>query len=190
MRQLQLIGAMLGVSFLVSSSQAFTGAPAKSSCQRMMRLVVFVYERTAYEQEFDCPRVKWVSGSELSTSVTIKWPTHFGEPMAMFQPDANVILLSHEIDLSNSLGRSYLVHELVHALQIAGGVASEVRCIGWLEAEAYRVQADYLRQEEDEKEAFRIEVLGLLQGACANAYHPDYMQSSDSERRTPPPERR
>ena len=45
--------------------------------------------------------------------------------------------------------------------------------LGWLEGEAYRVQASYLKTRGLTEEALAMEILGLLQGSCAQAYHPE-----------------
>ncbi len=82
------------------------------------------------------------------------------------------ILLSPDVVLATPLGRSYLVHELVHAHQFDGGAPARAPCVGWLEGEAYRVQASYLRTHDLAEDAFAFELLGLLQSACAQSYHP------------------
>ena len=139
----------------------------------MLHLVAFVSERTEYTPIHSCPRIKRFTGSELKSIWAHKMGSHTEDPMAIYVPSVHEILLSLEIDLSNPIGRSYLVHELVHAQQITNGAHSAVPCLGWLEGEAYRIQAEYLRREGAAEDAFQFEILGMLQGACANAYHPE-----------------
>ena len=55
--------------------------------------------------------------------------------------------------------------------QFESGAYARAPCVGWLEGEAYRVQASYLRTHGLAKDAFAIEMLGMLQSACAHFYH-------------------
>ena len=177
MRNLSLIllGLLLGTAFLTGDSNAANASSngGGGTCPQVMRLVAFVSEQTAYPPTLDCPRVLEATSEELRLLAALGSQPHGGEPLAMYLPAGAEILLSHEVDLSDPLGRSYLVHELVHAHQIANGVPARAPCLGWMEGEAYRVQADYLRIEGLTEDAFEVEILGLLQGACAYAYHPE-----------------
>lgn len=95
------------------------------------------------------------------------------QPLAMYVPMDTEILISPEVEVTSALGQSYLVHELIHAHQVVSGAARRAPCPGWLEGEAYRVQASYLRARGFTEDAFELEILGLLQGSCAQAYHPE-----------------
>lgn len=87
------------------------------------------------------------------------------EPAALYDPLANRIRISDDLDLESPVGRSYLLHELVHHLQFAHGQDAD-NCVGRLEAEAYRVQARYLREHDFQEEANRQMILGLLLDGC------------------------
>ncbi len=169
-----LFSALLGAAFQLNISKA--AGPeliGGGSCQMMLRLNAFVAERTSYKTTLNCLRLLRATSSELRSLTAHNKQSHTGEPLAMYVPSSGEIMLSLEIDLSNPLGRSYLVHELVHAQQVANGVHLSAPCPGWLEGEAYRIQSEYLHLQGAADEAFQIEILGLLQGACANAYHPE-----------------
>ena len=88
---------------------------------------------------------------------------------AVFVPARREILLADDLDLGAPLGRSYLVHELVHAQQFAGGSNERARCPGALESDAYGVQALYLRRHNLTTDAFLLQVLGMLQSACGRS---------------------
>jgi hypothetical protein len=168
------ISALLGAVLQLTISNAARSDPNNAgTCQSMLRLNAFVSERTSYTTTQNCLRVVRATRTELRSWAAHKTQIHSGEPLAIHVPFSGEIIVSLEIDLSNPLGHSYLVHELVHAQQIENGVHSVAPCLGWLEGEAYRIQAEYLRLQGAAEDAFQVEILGLLQGACANAYHPE-----------------
>lgn len=85
---------------------------------------------------------------------------------AVYVPATREILLAEDLDPSTPLGRSYLVHELVHAQQFASHAHERASCLGVLEADAYSTQALYLRTRGLRDEAFLLQVLGMFQSAC------------------------
>jgi hypothetical protein len=85
---------------------------------------------------------------------------------AVYVPATREILLADDLDLSTPLGRSCLVHELVHAQQFASRAHERASCPGVLEADAYGTQALYLRTRGLREEAFLLQVLGMFQSAC------------------------
>ncbi len=95
---------------------------------------------------------------------------HGEEPLAAYLPDSGQILLSPTIDLTTALGRSYLVHEIVHAAQAANDRPASTSCSGLLESEAYWVQARYLRAHGLAEAARRFELLSIMHGACPQPY--------------------
>ena len=63
---------------------------------------------------------------------------------------------------------SFFVHELVHSRQME---APEITaCVGVLEAEAYAIQAAFLRREGKPHEALLFDLMGQLQAGCASRY--------------------
>ncbi len=80
--------------------------------------------------------------------------------------ETGAIELASDLDLTTAYGQSYLLHELVHAAQYAGGVHMQVTCPQKLEAEAYALQADFLRDRGLPREAILIRVLGAHLGSC------------------------
>ncbi|UVF22229.1 hypothetical protein HPT29_026455 (plasmid) [Microvirga terrae] len=92
--------------------------------------------------------------------------SHSEAVAAVYVPTTREILLADDLDPDTPLARSYLVHELVHAQQFASRAHERASCPGALEADAYGLQALYLRTRGLREEAFLLQVLGLFQGAC------------------------
>lgn len=86
-----------------------------------------------------------------------------------FDPATGRIELAPDLDLQTALGQSYLLHELVHAAQVAAGEHLRQACIGLLEAEAYRVQAAFLTAQGLRQEALPIRLLGAQLGSCGQS---------------------
>ena len=91
--------------------------------------------------------------------------------MAAFVPASAEILISPNVDITKLLGRSYLVHELVHASQLKNGVKAPSTCLSLLESEAYWVQATYLRKHGLNEDALAFELVSMMQSSCAHPYH-------------------
>lgn len=89
---------------------------------------------------------------------------------AAYSPGTREVLLADDLDLLDPVARSYLVHELVHAQQIAAGKHRRVSCPSRLEEEAYTVQARYLDGHGLQREALLFRLLGMLQGTCGVTY--------------------
>lgn len=87
-------------------------------------------------------------------------------------PETGRIELAPDLDLSTSYGQSFLLHEMVHAAQFAEGVEAEAPCTAALEAEAYRVQAQFLQQAGLTRDALLTRMLGEQLGACGAS--PEY----------------
>jgi hypothetical protein len=83
-----------------------------------------------------------------------------------FYPDTGVIEIAADLDLTDPLGQSYLLHELVHHAQFMAGVQRRVRCLAELEREAYAVQAAFLRAHGLGIEAVMVGFLGDVHGSC------------------------
>ena len=96
--------------------------------------------------------------------------SHEAVSRATYIPASGDILLARDLDMSDPLERSYLVHEFVHAQQFASGSAQRAPCVGVLEGEAYAAQAAYLRARGRQRDAFLFELLGMLHSACAHEY--------------------
>jgi hypothetical protein len=126
----------------------------------------FVAEETGIPAPEACVRL--ASKDRLEGLV---FPVAIGEPhgetvAAVYVPATREILLADDLDPGTPLARSYLVHELVHAQQFTSRAHEHVRCPGKLEADAYGTQALYLRTIGLREEAFLLQVIGMLQGAC------------------------
>jgi hypothetical protein len=76
------------------------------------------------------------------------------------------IELAPDLDLTTVFGQSYLLHELVHAAQFAAGADKTALCPAALEAEAYTVQAAFLRQHGLGEQALTVQLIGMQLGSC------------------------
>ncbi len=84
-------------------------------------------------------------------------------------PDTGRIELAADLDLASIFAQSYLLHELVHAAQYADDADRTAACPAALEAEAYGVQAAFLRQHGLAAEAMTVSILAMQLGACGQA---------------------
>ena len=115
--------------------------------------------------------VRWARQNHLNALVSSSaYGSIHADAAAAFLPGRAEIILADDLDPTDALDRSYLVHELVHAQQYARGVPATTKCIGLLEGEAYAVQARYLRRHGLKQEAFLFQVVGMLQSACGIDY--------------------
>lgn len=78
------------------------------------------------------------------------------------------IELAPDLNLNTIFGQSYLLHELVHAAQYANGADNAALCPAALEAEAYSVQAAWLRQHGLGEQALTVQLIGMQLGACGS----------------------
>ena len=135
----------------------------------------YVIEASAFvaeETREDVPPVSVRRGrqQELQTAVFGDEPSHplkRTQVAAAFYPVRGEIVIADDIDLTTSLGLSFLVHELVHSQQYAAGRHIHATCHGTLEAEAYAIQARFLRSRQQLREAVLFDILGLLQSDCS-----------------------
>jgi hypothetical protein len=81
-------------------------------------------------------------------------------------PETGRIELAPDLDLDTAYGQSFLLHEMVHAAQFAEGADRRARCPEALEAEAYRVQAQFLQEAGLARDAVLTRLLGDQLGSC------------------------
>ncbi|AZL58445.1 hypothetical protein EI545_06120 [Tabrizicola piscis] len=128
------------------------------SCAGMGDLLTFIEAEGGYSVPSDCPTV---DRSDLLASVPA-----LRSQVGAFIPATGHILLAHDLDTDSTLGRSYLLHELVHAAQYRSGAQLHVRCEGELEREAYRLQTSWLRQKGEFREAMLLDWAADALGRC------------------------
>jgi hypothetical protein len=138
-----------------------SAAPAAATplCDMAADLNRFIATVTDYPARAPCP------------VVTRGWLTAAGADVprsqaGAFFPDTGAIEIAADIDLTDPLGQSYLLHELVHHAQYMAGVQHRVRCVAELEREAYAVQAAFLRSHGLGIEAVMVSFLGDMHGSC------------------------
>ncbi|MFT5349395.1 MAG: hypothetical protein ACI9MF_000206 [Gammaproteobacteria bacterium] len=77
-------------------------------------------------------------GSNKPEQITIKI-------LGLYNFEEKVVYLLNNINLQVAEGRGVLLHELVHFLQYQHGHDKEVSCVKELEAMAYRLETEYLK---------------------------------------------
>ena len=150
---------------------------SSSSCENLRDLLEFAVDISDLPTLGSCPFIRAADYQTLKSSVSFSASSTRHQPSAVYLPTANEILVGPGIDLSSPLGRSYLVHEFVHALQFQAGAPDRAPCLGALEGEAYRAQSAYLVSEGSLDEALLFQSYEMLMKSCAQSYHPDF--SSD-----------
>ena len=163
----------LFISILPLHAAAF-GKPADASCAALKELIAFVSAETDYAELAVCPRIVSVDSRLLLSSLRFSDPENQNEALAVYLPTENTIRVSTEVDLNSPMGRSFLVHELVHALQFQSGAASSTPCLGALEEEAYRLQADFLERAGLPQASLTYRLHALVMASCGQAYHPEF----------------
>lgn len=147
---------------LIAFSLLCLSAPIGHSadlCPLVARLNQIVTEETGYAT----PACPVISFSELPPGGVMR------SQAGAYMPDTGRIALAPDLDLTGAFGQSYLLHELVHAAQYAAGAQTRVACPAALEAEAYTVQADFLRQRGLGQDAVLIGLLAQQLGRCGAA---------------------
>lgn len=84
-------------------------------------------------------------------------------------PESGRIELAPDLDLTTAYGQSFLLHEMVHAAQFAAGADQIAPCPAALEAEAYRLQAEFLHRAGLVRDALLTRMLGDQLGTCGAA---------------------
>ncbi|MEP1697942.1 MAG: DUF6647 family protein [Paracoccaceae bacterium] len=87
---------------------------------------------------------------------------------ALFVRSTGEILVDAEMNFEDPVDLSYFVHELVHMQQMEA--TSTAVCVGVLEAEAYAIQAAFLRDQGLPREGLLFDLMGQLQAGCASRY--------------------
>lgn len=140
---------------------ALTLAPPAlaESCEGMGDLLTFIATEGGYPVPAHCPVI--LRSDRLESTPGLR------SQVGAFVPATGDILLAHDLDTDTPLGRSYLLHELVHAAQYRSGVQTRVRCEGELEREAYHLQTLWLRKEGEFREAMLLDWAANALGRCA-----------------------
>ncbi len=135
------------------------GIPAQAAdlCPLAQALSKIVSAETTYRPP-PCPKIGFSTLPEGGTAVHSQ--------AGAYLPDSGRIELAPDLDLTTAYGQSYLLHELVHAAQYASGAQNHVACPAALEAEAYTVQAHFLRERGLGQEALVISLLADQLGSC------------------------
>lgn len=122
-------------------------------------LLAFIDIEGGYPVPVDCPMV--------DRSYLLETAPALRSQVGAFVPATGHILLAGDLDTDTTLGRSYLLHELVHAAQYRAGAQLRVRCEGELELEAYHLQTTWLRHKGEFREAMLLDWAADALGRCA-----------------------
>lgn len=114
---------------------------------------------TGYDVAPGCPEITFTLPPDRGAQFT---------QVGAFDPATGAIALAADLDVTSVFGRSVLLHELVHAAQQRAG--KRYRCPAQREAEAYRVQSDYLRAMGELEEANTVMILGVFMSQCGDPY--------------------
>jgi hypothetical protein len=135
-----------------------TTAPARADdlCPLVATLNTWVTRITDHQPP-PCPQIGF---TDLAGSTGVR------SQAWSYDPASGRIELAPDLNLSTTYGQSYLLHELIHAAQFASGADQTALCPAALEAEAYGVQAAFLRQNDMGEEALSITILSIHLGAC------------------------
>lgn len=145
-------------------------------------LLLFAVQATAYAPTDWQPEVRVVAAGEIAGLFDrVNGPEggagggsagggglagrHGREVGAFYLPGERTIYLNAAIEDPDERA-SLLLHELVHQLQFANGAQLLVPCEARLEAEAYAVQARFLRRRGRRDLALPYSLAGLLMGDC------------------------
>ncbi|QDA35889.1 hypothetical protein E4191_17220 (plasmid) [Paracoccus liaowanqingii] len=137
-------------------------------------LTPFLLEASAFvtqATEEDIPAVSVRRGHQMELQAAVfgegaSHPFNHVDIAAAFDPIRGEIIIMGDVDLASPLGLSFLVHELVHSQQFATGRQSDTPCPGSLEAEAYALQARFLRSRGLPQDALLYDILGMMQASC------------------------
>jgi hypothetical protein len=133
-----------------------SAASADAICPLVAKLNGFLTSNSPYAA-VDCPEVGF---SVLPDDGAVR------SQAGAYFPQTGRIELAPDLDLTTSYGQSFLLHELVHAAQFAAGIDQTVPCVAALEAEAYRLQAGFLRDAGLQREAVLTGFLADQLGSC------------------------
>lgn len=143
----------------------FPTAPVLAApCDGMHDLLAFIAARTSYAVPTTCPAMDRLDVLQTDAALRSQAGAYF--------PVTGRIALAADLDLTTAYGRSYLLHELVHAAQHQAGVQHRVRCEAELEREAYALQAAYLRAHGEGREALILSWLAEGLTRCAGTPAP------------------
>lgn len=138
-----------------------SAAPAAATplCDMVADLNRFIATVSDYPARAPCPVVTRGRLDRADPALRV-------DQAGAFYPETGEIEIAADIDLTDPMGQSYLVHELVHHAQFMAGVHRRVRCLANLEYEAYAVQAAFLRSHGLGIEAVMVSFLGDMHGSC------------------------
>jgi hypothetical protein len=148
---------LIATLWLGSPAAASAGPDSQSLCALAQALDRIIVAQTGYPGLTGCPDIGFGLLPEQSGQRS---------QAGAYLPETGQIELAPDLDLATASGRSFLLHELVHAAQYRGGAPQRLACPAMLEAEAYRLQADYLIANGAAREAMLMRVLADHLGSC------------------------
>lgn len=145
-----------GTILLLALAGLAVPARAAEFCPLVTELNAYLTKNSGYEP-VPCPEIGF---AVLPATGAVR------SQAGAYFPDSGRIELARDLDLTGAYGKSFLLHEMVHAAQFASGADRRAPCPAALEAEAYRIQAGYLREAGLAREAMLTGVLADQLGSC------------------------
>lgn len=149
--------ALIFLAFSAGPLPAMTLQAPVPLCAIAAELATDLARLTPYAAPQGCP--------EITFSLPAK--TGIGpQQAASYDLETGQIRLAADVDLTTTYGKSILLHELVHAAQVAAGRLQH--CPTGLEYEAYAAQAQYLRDHGLSEAARTTVLLGAMLSSCGS----------------------
>ncbi|SFH51796.1 DUF6647 family protein [Modicisalibacter xianhensis] len=151
----------ISLFFIIFMAVGLTQADDDRS-ERVMALssnmILWVVSHTEYAAP-DPPSVEFIDQMALRQRC---YPgldlTHVPQLWGIYDPVTATIYLDDDCRLDDQVSASYLLHEIVHHVQVANDAHLHVKCRGRLEGEAVTLQAQWLKEKGVENP---LEVLGI-----------------------------
>lgn len=128
---------------------------------------IWLDQNTDFQRPQNSPTIEFVSASFVA-SIQGSSASSSGQTRGLFDPASSTVYLARPWDRKNPHDASVLLHELVHARQ----VARHYFCPGAQEEAAYRLQDDWLRERGLQAKVNWIAVV-LESGCSRRDFHPD-----------------
>ncbi len=170
--RLSLLFTVLTLALAAEPAKAATTVHGLSACPEdgsaLERAVDFLEDMNMAPSVIRCPRR--MTNLHLAR---LYFGGGAGDPgdqtvAALYVRATGEILVDAKVDFQDPVDLSYFVHELVHSRQME--TPGTTTCVGVFEAEAYAIQAAFLRKQARAREALLFARMGQLQAGCASRY--------------------
>ncbi len=134
-------------------------------CETLGVLDQFIEAHSGFIADGSCPRIL------IEEFAPITSPDAETDQIAAYYLESDLIQISPELDLTTHEGLGYLLHERFHYYQHKQEEPLTLACDNYLELPAYMLQARYMRENGDEKNANMLVAIGVFASMCPqNSY--------------------